>query len=447
MIVAGFIACAMVLGGGGSPSPAAELAVQIAFAAALLLWVWWARTSDSRVARLPRLLFWPGAALLTLPLLQLVPLPPSVWQGLPQRELEEATLSLLGQDGTWRALSISPPVTLAGLLALIPAVGVMWATSKLGARDRQRLVLSIGFLALLGAFLGALQMASGPEAFRFYERSHRGWLTAFHANRNAAADVLLIGSLAFGSWYARTRADIDASRRRLPLFIAGQVVLLVALVLTGSRAGIALGGVALVFNWLMLRPADLDLRTRALFAGVAAVILGLLAMPLVLSGNSRLARVADRFDVTGDARIPLWRDSIDTLAGFWPAGSGVGTFPKAFQPFESFEYLDPAFPNRAHNDYLEFFIEAGLMAMPILLGGALAIIALARRAWKMSPEEHAVQLFAGGTLAVVALHSIVDYPLRNMAIACLAGVAAGLLTVTPRHKTPRSGTEGRDELL
>ena len=43
LIVACFTACAMVFGGGGSPSPMAEIIVQSGFVAAVLGWVWWAQ--------------------------------------------------------------------------------------------------------------------------------------------------------------------------------------------------------------------------------------------------------------------------------------------------------------------------------------------------------------------------------------------------------------------
>ncbi|MBX7457924.1 O-antigen ligase family protein [Qipengyuania sp. 1NDH17] len=444
VIAAAFVALAMVLGGGGSPSPATEMVVQLGFAVALVAWLLWARLGEERQRAIPRLLLWFGLALLALPLLQLVPLPPAIWQSLPSRELQQATLSLIGEGESWRALSISPPVTLAALLALLPAVGTMWGTSLLHRRDRRFLLLAIVIVTIAGALLGALQMAGGPDDFRLYEKTHRGWLTAFHANRNAAADALLIGALALSARFQASSRD-EPRRRYLPIFAAAQLILVVALILTGSRTGIALLVVSLPFHWMMLRPAGANLSRRTLFAATVAFVAALVALPLALASNSRLARVAERFDATGDARFPLWEDTLDAISGFWPAGSGVGTFPHAFQPFESLEHLDQFFPNRAHNDYLEFLLEAGLLAPAILAFGAIALFMLARRAWKLSPQDHASQLFALGTLAIVALHSIVDYPLRNMAIACLAGVAAGLLTVAPRSGNAPGRNEGRED--
>ncbi|MBY6217151.1 O-antigen ligase family protein [Qipengyuania aquimaris] len=427
----------MVLGGGGSPTPKAEIIVQLGFVAAVLAWTWWAGRSTS----VPRPLLFFGAALVALPLIQLLPLPPVIWQALPGRELQLANLALVGAEDSWRPLSISPSLTLAGLLALIPAVGTMWAVSTLGHRDRRFLLLTIGLIALAGAGLGALQLAGGLEAFRLYEKSHRGWLTAFHANRNAAVDVLLIGSLAFAAWHASDRKRAQ-DRRRAPLVLAALVVLLFAILMTGSRAGIALLLVAIGFGWLILFRTEVGRRTKQLLYGFTAIALGLLAIPFLLGSNPQLARVAERFDATGDARFPLWQDTVTAIQSFGWAGSGIGTFTEAFLPHESMEYLGPASPNRAHNDYLEFLLEAGMLAPLLIVLGAVVLFLMAQRAWKLSPHDNVLQLFAMGGLAIVALHSIVDYPLRNMAIACLAAAMAGLLTPSAGGSKGRKGRDG-----
>ena len=444
IIAAGFIACAMVLGGGGSPDPTNELVVQLLFAVAVAAWIWTARNDGASVAR-P--IVWLGAALLLLPVVQLVPLPPGIWHALPERALVSDTLALVGQTDSWRPISISPPLTLAGLLAVVPAVGTMWAVATLGSADRALVIGMIAVLAVAGAILGAAQLASGPEALRLYERSHRGWLTAFHANRNAAADVLIIGSLALSSW-ASLRITADRSRpKHVVMLLAVQFVLLAALVMTGSRAGIALGVLSLLVQFAIWQPRLSDLRTGGAAAGIGVILLTLLAVPVLLSGTTRISQVMDRFDARDDARLGLWQDAWQATMAHWPIGSGTGTFANAFQPFESLANLDGAFVNRAHNDYMEFALEGGILAVAVLAIGAVLVVASARKTWRVSPQDHAAHLFAVGTLGVVALHSVVDYPLRNMAIACLAGAAAGLLTATPCRSPKRTGHEGRDNAL
>jgi len=79
-----------------------------------------------------------------------------------------------------------------------------------------------------------------------------------------------------------------------------------------------------------------------------------------------------------------------------------------------------------------------VLAPLVLALGLVAIIWFGRKAWYCAPLERPVTLFALGTFAVISLHSIVDYPLRNMALAVMTGVAAGLLAGIARQ-----GREGR----
>nr|WP_247711155.1 O-antigen ligase family protein [Qipengyuania vesicularis] len=442
-VLAGFLAVAMVLGGGGSPSPETEILLQICFAGAVLFWIWWASGDGFDGSGIPRPLVIAGAVILAIPLLQLVPLPPAIWQALPGREPELQALRLVGEQDSWRALSVSPHLTLAALLAMIPAVGAFWAASTLTQPDRRFLLVVIWIVALAGAALGVVQMAGGPDAFRLYEKTHLGWLTAFHANRNAAADVLLIGMLALSGWFAGIGAGPQSARQRVILFAAGQFILLAAVVMTGSRAGIALLLLTLPLHWLLLRPKGLDLKGKFLAAGAIAVALAMVILPIALSGNTRLSQVASRFDASSDARFPLWQDSWDAVTAFWPAGSGIGTFMQAFAPYESIEHLDQFFPNRAHNDYLEFLLEGGVMAPVLLAIAVVMLFQVLRRIVAAGASQQPVELVGVGILAIIALHSIVDYPLRNMAIACLAGVAAGLLPIGSPERTTSAG-KGRE---
>lgn len=423
-----FLVVAMVLGGGGSPSALPEVLVQLGFAAAVVLWFAWA-TGDREEARpVPRALYALAGVAVALPLIQLLPLPPALWQALPGRENQAEALAAIGEGGSWRSLSLAPHATFASLLAILPVVGAMLAASQLERRDRTAIVVTIVLVSLAGAGLGVLQMAGGPEDFRFYEKAHRGWLVAFHANRNAAADGLLIASLAMAVWTLGRARRHGLSATGLGIFAIVQAVFLIALIMTGSRAGIALCLVVVAVQLAMFRAAGIGVgrkRSIAWLAGVLAVLASSFAW---LSSASRLSQVAERFDATSDFRTELWADSIAAIGQFFPAGSGIGTFPEAFLPAERLAVLDDLFPNRAHNDYLEFLLEAGILAPVVLLIGAGCLFTLLRSAYRACGEALSPQiLFSVGVLLVIALHSIVDYPLRNMAIAVLTGTAVGLL--------------------
>lgn len=432
-VAAAYVAVAMVLGGSGSPSAAAEILVQLGFVTCFIAWVIWA----GEIRRPPREIVWLAAAIVAVPLFQLLPLPPAIWHALPGRGPVATSLELVGAQQMWRPLSVAPAATLASLLALVPVAGTMLAVATLSHADRRALVLLIGFLALAGAMLGVLQMAGGPGALRLYEVSHDLWLTAFHASRNSAADVLLVGSLALTAWFATTLRHRPLLRGDVGLLLILQGFVVPALVLTGSRAGIALLPVILLMQFIMLR----DVRTAGQLSRGLAVIAGLGAVivtaAVLLAGNPRIAAVLSRFDASGDFRSELWQDTWTAIGQYWPAGSGLGTFTRAFLPVERAEVLDDLFPNRAHNDYLEFLLEAGLLAPILCLVVAVLLARMARRAWQRGADERPMMLFALGIFMVIGLHSIVDYPLRNMAMASLAGVAVGLMGALSRAPEDR----------
>lgn len=439
-VACAYVAAALILGGGGSPAPTNEIIVQLCFAAAATVWIWLPADGGAH-ARVPRRLLWLGLAILALPLMQLVPLPPDVWQALPGRNLETRALALIGDEASWRPLSISAPATLAAFLSMVPAVGAMWGAASLDQHDRRALLLTIAAVTLAGALLGVLQLAGGPDSFQVYEKSHRGWLTAFHANRNAAADALLIGSLALSAWVATAPVGHDAARQR-GLFAALLLGLLsLAVMLTGSRTGIALLLPVMAANgWLLAGGRRARLSRKTL--GYAALLaIAALAAGLALFDNTRLAAALARFDLAGDARIALWHDAVTAMQAWFPAGSGLGTFVNAFLPFEQVAALDPFFPNRAHNDYLEFLIEAGALGLLYLAAGAAVLGSLAWQGWRGGDPSRGMPIFANGTLLIIALHAVVDYPLRNMAIACLAGVAAGWLGAARGSRGSQRNTE------
>lgn len=436
LVPAIFIACAIVLGGGGSPNPLSELMLQLCAAVALVAWLF--LPSGTRTPAGPtgidRRIWWIAAACLALPLLQLVPLPPTLWQALPGRGVERDALGLVGAADTWRPLSLLPERTLASLLALGPPLLAMAMTASLPARARPAILVTVATMALASAALGALQLAGGDDAFRLYPYSHRGWLTGFQANRNAEADVLLIGLAALAAIAALPRTPSSSPRSLVRAGYSRWLwpaagLLTVATVLTGSRTGIALMVLLSLGLALLHRSGAAALRGRltAVLAVAALLFAGAVA---ALVANPVLRRVAGRFALSGDYRGELWTDTLYAIGQFWPAGAGMGTFTPVLMAAERLEVVDPTIPNRAHNDYLELILEAGLPGIAVALVIAVLVATLARGAWRRGTER-ATLTFALPTIAVIALHSVVDYPLRSMALACLAGVAAGMLARPP----------------
>jgi hypothetical protein len=446
LVAALFVACAIVLGGGGSPNPGTEVLLQLVFVAAALAWLWLPAPRGS--VPIPRSRsFWLICGLaLVLPIAQLVPLPPGVWTALDGQGSRAAALALVGSEQSWQPLSHSPPRTLAALLAIVPALFAFFAAASLDARGRTMVVSAIAVMTLVAALVGALQLTLGPSGpHRIYE-GYFPSLTGFQANRNSAADVFLIGIAATaavlmpalagqGGREARRDRFAPVAKRRTAaiLLVVLVAVLFFATLLTASRLGIVLTPLVLIGVWVILLPAMTDLgRWRYVPALATLALVPATALLVWQSGNTALGTVAERFIFSDDPRRELWRDGWFAMSEAWPFGVGVGGGQPAMIAAERLEVLDPYLPNRVHNDYLEVALEGGLPAVVLVAAIGLLLAAAAWRSWRARPQERHLTMLGIVILSVAGVHSFVDYPLRSMALACLVGTGAGLLMSTPR---------------
>lgn len=450
------VVIAIVFGGGGTPGPVAELIVQMAAVICAAAWLCLGDRGlgdrglgdrDIRRAAVPpdggvaAVIARRGPLLIAMlaaivPLVQLAPLPSLLWQALPGREAQAAALHLVGAGDGWRPMALSPDRTLAALLALGPPLLAMMMVTRLDAAGRRLVILAIFVMGLLTVMLGALQLTGGEGAWRFHPSGHGRWLTGFQANRNATADLLLIAMMA-GACVLRATATAGGTVLRpvragiWAMAAAANALLVLALVLTGSRTGLALLAPAFLVQAMILWPL-LPWRPSLMRAGMAGAALALpVVAMLTLTDNVLIRRALSRFAFARDFRQELWADAGFAAWRYWPVGAGMGGFVPAAIAAERLEVVDPTLPNRAHNDYLELVVESGI-AGPLCLLAIIAVLAVMLRiSWRTDAHARGGMLFALGALAVIALHSMVDYPLRSMAIACLAGVAAGLLAPLP----------------
>ena len=457
-LLAAFVVVALILGGGGSPNPWTEIALEIVFVAFALAWAWLPqRESSLGPTSSDRLALVLVAVPLVVPIVQLVPLPPSIWTGLPGRENAVAALSLVGQQATWRPISLSPSRTLASLLSIVPAVFCLYAVSRLNLSERRIIIGTVFVMAIVTALLGAVQVVSGGRGLNFYPQHHIGWVTGFQANRNATADILLSGFLALAALAAphlvggRRRHPLGLNNRALSVLAgATALFLLAATMMTGSRTGIALvlvAGTGALLLFFVTRDTSRFSTRRGSLVFAAAVVWAVLGVAFwALSDVTAASRVALRFADFETPRTEIWKDTWFALKQYWPAGFGLGGFEPAMLPAERLEVLVPQVPNRAHNDFLEIALEAGLLGCAMVGAALILCIVLAWRAWRAVPAMRGQVIFGLAVLLVVALHSIVDYPLRSMALACLSGVAAGML-VRYRVSADRQTALGADQDL
>jgi exopolysaccharide production protein ExoQ len=445
MLPALAVGLALVLGGGGSPAPMPEMVLQLTLAAIFAAWLWSLDEVAKRsVPRSARILF---VLVMILPLIQLIPLPPALWHNMPGRELEREALGLIGAENSWQSWSLAPARTLASLLTIIPVAAIILMTAAAQPQARRQVVLVVLAVAVFSMVIGAGQLSGGPGGvMRFYAPASP-FLDGFQANHNSAADLLLIGMIAAAA-LIRGRIERTGVPRRphLVLVLAAGATLLLGLgvVLTASRFGIALLPVALLAEAILLWPLlrfQIKLKPRVILAVGAGLAALLLLGALALRQNTVLAGIVGRFDFTGELRPELWWDSIYAIRQYFPFGSGMGNFVSSLLPAERLEVVRETMPNRAHDDFIELAVEGGIFGLA-LLGVIVMILLRAALGSLRSPaaEDRGLCVFALASLVVLALHSLVDYPFRSMALASIAAACAGLILAS-RHRV-RTGQSG-----
>ena len=430
-----FLALTLALGGGGSPAPLPELLLELLAAATALLWLLtpWGGPDWVRVPKTAWLIV---ALVAGVPLLQLVPLPPFIWHAFPGREIEREALALIGAQDSWRAWSLAPSRTLASLLSLAPPLLLLVMTSALGQSARMALIRCIALMAVATLVLGAVQLSAGDTSPAHLYDVTVPMLVGFQANHNSTADLLLI-ALMTGPVLLRDLVErrIVSGNPGLILGIAGAAIALLTfgVVLTASRMGIMLLPIPLLASLWILRPW-ITVSWRSVAFGLGSVLaLGVLSLVLARD-NPVLATIIARFDFSQELRPQLWRDGLYVALKYFPFGVGMGDFVPALIADERLEVVWPSLPNRAHNDFLELACEAGIVGLAALSAISLT---LSRALWRTlrgaAGKSLTLAIFAAAGLAVLALHSLVDYPFRSMALAGLGAVCAGLL-LTPRLK-------------
>lgn len=428
------LAVALGLGGGGSWFGLANLMVQLAAIAALALGFESVRRFWRESPLSLRLLC---LAALALPLLQIIPLPASIWAALPGRELVTRALETSGNDpGEWMTLSLDPRRTLLAFTALITPLALLaggWSLS------RERLI-TLGWLAVaLGLallVLGVVQATSPQDTVSLFDDNEaKGVLRGTLANRNSTA--LLLG---FILALAALLPPPAAVARRVPMLpwlraaLCG--LMLLAIILTQSRTGLVLAAIPVLLAigraaWEATatehgpgRP--ISAARRAVLVGAAALsLLGIGGAALVATAPGRISETLARFEARDDPRRFIWDDATYAIARYWPVGAGQGTFDEVFQVDESLENLTQRRAGRAHNDYLELAMEAGLAGL--VLAGAWLVL-LAWLSWRARRSSLRWAGWAGSSfLLAIALQSITDYPMRNQTMLAFAGLALLLL--------------------
>jgi O-antigen ligase len=428
------VVLAMVFGAGGVQGWS-DAIVQLA-ALPLLAWALF-KLNPAQLGRGGRWAIVLLCAIVALPPLQLIPLPPSLWSSLPGRQEYASAYAAAGMDAPWLPLSLDPSATRLGLLSVLPATAIFLAMLSLEPRSRRVLTVLIFIVAFASVVLDLQQTWDGPDSpLRFYTSTELFRAVGFFANSNHNAAFLYCAIPFAIAWAIGLVLDHHRGRAiGLALLALLTLTIIFGLATTQSRAGLALLLVAglsgLLLAWRHNRGQS---GRRLLRVAIGANVVG-----LILAFQFGFVAFMQRVEQQGidDVRWPIAGVTSQAAIANLPFGSGFGTFVPAYDEFAPRTLLARTYVNHAHNDWLELWLTGGAPAI-ILVIGFLAWFGVASfRLWSRSyPETPVLDLALAQAASIVIvlllLHSGVDYPLRTPTLSVLFAMACAFL-IPPRR--------------
>ena len=373
-------------------------------------------------------------------ILQLIPLPPSLWTQFPGREVLAQTASVIDQPQPWRPISISPGATINALSSLIVPLVVLILLTYFTDRDHKRLLaLMLGFV-VASSLVGVLQF-SGSSFDNPFVNDVAGNVNGTFANRNHFGLFLAFGCVLAPAWAFSHK---HVSRWKL-LAAIGLVTVFVLLILaTGSRAGMLVGLVGVILGFLSVSSRIKEvIKTlpRRVWLPVAISAISFIVIAVIASLLLDRAVSVDRafmLDASQDLRTAGWPTVWQATLNHFPVGTGFGTFDPLFRIYEPDYLLGPSYWNHAHNDWIEIVLDGGLLALAILSVAWVWWTRESRLVWFSPSGEQATRGRVGSSIILlIGLASIVDYPARTpiiMSVLIIAGVWLATNGVSARRQ-------------
>jgi O-antigen ligase len=278
-----------------------------------------------------------------------------------------------------------------------------------------RVILIFAFALAVVASFTVLTSPHGVVFWKFDLGTGAPTLGPFVYRNQYAAFVEAVLPLAI------VRALLD--RRRALAYTVIAAVLFASVVAGGSRAGSILCLAEIVVTPILVFAHRL-ISARSLIRGLAGTLAAIALMTVIVGWETIWKRLQEPNPYA--VRAQLVRSSFEMIRDRPWMGFGLGTWSTAYPGFA--HYDDGTLVNQAHNDWVQWAAEGGVLFALIML----AIVALMVR-----PAWHS--LWGVGMLAVF-VHCLVDYPMQQRpALAAFFFAMVGALcdAGAPSGEAPR----------
>jgi O-antigen ligase len=447
-IVLAFLVIGLTLAFGGVQQLAYSIGVVVLFLSVLLLML--KQTKEGSV-RLP-LPLWPVvfAVWVAFPA---IPLPEALVARLsPARQLNTDLSGLSRGMSFWTTISIYPHDTLISLIKFLAYLSAFLLAAYLfdSTKRKSYLLRALIFLGFFEAAYGIIQYLTGsPNIFTFRNPFFGAAATGTYINRNHFAGLLELTfpftvafafySLQIRSQQRRGRSGPGGASVHPSFYAVLGLIMVVSLIFSRSRGGILSSTFSLIFVALL---AQFRTQQRVWMLGIFVFLVCVVGYGLWIGLDPVLARFEEMREpgyLQIQGRISIWKDAAGMIRDNPVCGTGLGTFGLAFRSYQT--SVVESYVDHAHNDYLEFLSETGLVGIALLFSPIFYIWIRMVVSFLDDPRGYrgAITLGCIGSILAILLHSITDFNLQIPANALIFAVVLGIgykASIIERRKEP-----------
>lgn len=386
-----------------------------------------------------RFIFFPFLAVLIWCLMQTLP----IWPDSMTHPLWETTYMNFGVKGA-KSISIDNYETIISTMKLLTYGGIFWLALQLGRsrRNAKKIFRSIAYAGSAYAAYGLFSFLSdSTEVLGFEKFMYQNSLTSTFINRNSYATYAGIGIVIMLSQFMSVILE-NTSRVRGRMvyktiltnittkghfFLELMVLLITALILTNSRAGLISCGVGIITFFTMALFTEALKKRRKFFFSLLSIVFVVFIWMVSIGAGVTL----QRFDyITKDieTRNNIYSITANAIDSHLYTGSGLGTFEDIFRLYkdDSLKNLGSRRVDHAHNTYLETILEIGLPAFCVIAISFITMILVCFRGVITRSRGYFYPITGIAVSALVGVHALFDFSLEMPAIALTYATIMGV---------------------
>ena len=418
-LLGGLFLAGLFLGGGTNPQLITDAIIQIATITICtsLLFMKRGKKVDVSIVLFLLLVF-------TVIIIQIVPLPIAVAKNIWPRAVQDAWLAA-DSAARFGNISIVADKTLSVMIHYISLALLLLVLAELSYDE----LISITRIVMLGVavlmLMALMQMSTARVGVGIEVGLPFPLRAGAFTNANHFATMMMMVIPPIVYWAYQGNKILGFSL----------LALVWALLFGASSVAGILGGLAI--SLISINQFS-DKKILRVFSLPALAITMVLFIAITYGSLTKISKDLDF------GRLDFYKTTLSAIKQNLLFGTGFGTFVQAYQIYELPKDIYPEYVNHAHNDYLELILEGGLVAASAIVLYLLFI------GWKAySRRADAFAKIALLSIVAALVHSLVDYPLRTMAIGFLFVLAHAFLFATTEpvhHKRRRhSHRQNHDE--